>query len=65
MQPRVAFEETLSNRVSDFCNFVCFLFPKAIRYDFYYTLKNHKNQIPIGLVAEVVFSPVLYLEFSS
>ena len=36
MQPRsVANEETQSNRVSDFRDFVCSLFPKAILFDFY------------------------------
>ena len=30
----VAYEETQSNRVSDFRNFVCSLFPKAILFDF-------------------------------
>ena len=29
----VAYEETQSNRVSDFRDFVCSLFPKAIRSD--------------------------------
>ena len=31
----VAYEETQSNRVSDFRNFVCSLFPKATLFDFY------------------------------
>ena len=31
----VAYEETQSNRVSDFRDFVCSLFPKAILLDFY------------------------------
>ena len=31
----VAYEETQSNRVSDFRDFVCSLFPKAILFDFY------------------------------
>ena len=31
----VAYEETLSNRVSDFRYFVCSLFTKAILLDFY------------------------------
>ena len=31
----VAYEKTQSNRVSDFCDFVCSMFPKAIRFDFY------------------------------
>ena len=30
----VAYEETQSNRVSDFRNFVCSLFPKAILFYF-------------------------------
>ena len=34
----VAYEETQSNRVSDFSDFVCSLFPKAILFDFYFTL---------------------------
>ena len=32
----VAYEETQSNRVSDFHDFVCSLFPKTILFDFYY-----------------------------
>ena len=32
----VAYEETQSNRVSDFRDFVCSLFPKAILFDFYF-----------------------------
>ena len=31
----VVYEETQSNRVSDFRDFVCSLFPKAILFDFY------------------------------
>ena len=31
----VAYEETQSNRVSDFRDFVCSLFPKANLFDFY------------------------------
>ena len=31
----VTYEETQSNRVSDFRDFVCPLFPKAIIFDFY------------------------------
>ena len=31
----VAYEETQSNRVSDFRDFVCSLFPKAIHFGFY------------------------------
>ena len=34
----VAYEVTQSNRVSDFRDFVCSMFPKAILYDFYFTL---------------------------
>ena len=30
-----AYEESQSNRVSDFSDFVCSLFPKAILFDFY------------------------------
>ena len=44
MQPRKlhAYEETQSNRVSDFRDFVCSLLPKAILFDFYkwYVLKK-------------------------
>ena len=32
----VAYEDTQSNRVSDFRDFVCSLFPKAILFDFYF-----------------------------
>ena len=31
----VAYEETRSNRASDFRDFVCYLFPKAILFYFY------------------------------
>ena len=34
----VAYEETQSNRVSDFHDFVCSLIPKAILFDFYFSL---------------------------
>ena len=34
----VAYEETPLNRVSDFREFVCSLFPKAILFYFYFTL---------------------------
>ena len=34
----VAYEETQSNRFSDFRGFVCSLFPKTIFFDFYFTL---------------------------
>ena len=34
----VAYEETQSNRVSDFHDFMCSLFPKAILFYFYFTL---------------------------
>ena len=33
----VAYEETQSNRVSDFCDFACSLFPEGILFDFYCT----------------------------
>ena len=31
----VAYQETQSNKVFKFCDFVCSLFPKAIFFDFY------------------------------
>ena len=34
----VAYEEIQSNQVSDFRDFVCSLFPKAILFDFYFYL---------------------------
>ena len=34
----VAYEETQSNRVSEFRDFVCSLFPKASLFDFYFAL---------------------------
>ena len=34
----VAYEETQSNRVSNFHDFVCSLFPNAILFYFYFTL---------------------------
>ena len=33
----VAYEPTQTNPVSDFSNFMCSLFPKAILFDFYFT----------------------------
>ena len=40
------YEETRSNRVSDFCDFVCSLFPKAILFDFYFIArKSHIFEI--------------------
>ena len=38
----VAYEETQSNRVSDFRDFVCSLFPKAILFNFYITIDRSK-----------------------
>ena len=40
----VAYEETQLNRVSDFRDLVCSLFPKAIRFDFYWL--NFKSYHP-------------------
>ena len=37
----VAYEETQSNRVSDFRDVVCSLFPKAILFYFYFILCDH------------------------
>ena len=34
----LAYEKTQSNQVSEFRNFVCSLFPKAVLFDFYFTL---------------------------
>ena len=47
MQPRYSFtyEETQSNRVSNFRDFVCSLFPKAILFDFYSTVLT-KSLLP-------------------
>ena len=39
----VAYEETQSNRVSDFRGFMCYLFLKAILLDFYLFIKNTKQ----------------------
>ena len=39
----VAHEETQSNRVSDFRDFVCSLFPKAILFGFYFVLLRLKQ----------------------
>ena len=36
----VAYEETQSNRVSDFRDFECSLLPKAILFDFYFIFMN-------------------------
>ena len=40
----VAYEETQSNQVSDFRDFVCSLVPKAIFFDFYLYSKNAVNR---------------------
>ena len=48
----IAYEETQSNQVSDFRDFVCSLFPKAILFTFISHTKSHKIQVLIGLVAE-------------
>ena len=37
-QTTVVYEETQSNQVSDFCDFVYSLFSKAILLDFYFTV---------------------------
>ena len=37
----VAYEETQSNRVSDFRDFVCSSFPKTILFYFYFTPDGH------------------------
>ena len=42
-QTGVACEETQSNRVSDFRNFVCSLFPMAILFYFYFTVGGRKK----------------------
>ena len=44
---RVAYEKTQSNRVSDFHDFMCSLFPKVILFDFYFSKKN--NLLPFLL----------------
>ena len=38
-QTSVAYEETQSNRVSDFRDFVCSLFPKAVFFDLYFPFR--------------------------
>ena len=51
MQPRklpCSYEETQSNRVSDFRDFVCSLFPKAVLFDFYFTLVA--GVVPLAVV---------------
>ena len=53
----VAYEETQSNRVSDFRDFLCSLFPKAILFDFYFTLL----QLVFCRVAAVKSLPVHHL----
>ena len=41
----VAHEETQSNRVSELCDFVCSLFPRAIHFDFYVTNQSQKLHV--------------------
>ena len=43
----VAYEETQSNRVSDFCDFVCSLFPKAILFYFNCIIEKYFSSVPI------------------
>ena len=49
----VAYEETQSNRVSYFRDFVCFLFPKAILFDFYFTEKRK-----LGVLGSTIFGNI-------
>ena len=44
----VAYEETQSNRISDFRDFVCSLFPKAIMFDFYLALKMNNTRTKLS-----------------
>ena len=53
----VAYEETQSNRVSDFRDFVCSLFPKAIFFDVIETL-NYGITDPFGGVRGVQSNPL-------
>ena len=48
----VAYEETQSNRVSDFRDFVCSLFPKAILFYFYFFsyFSSDFDQISTGML---------------
>ena len=47
MRPTLLYAcETWTNRVSDCCDFVCSLFPKAILFDFYLTVyQRHANRL--------------------
>ena len=46
----VAYEETQSNRVSDFRDFVCSLFPKAILFYFYLSIKEKTMLVPWSVI---------------
>ena len=47
----VTYDENQSNRASDFRDFVCSLFPKAILFDFYKTLtQRHFNVDSMSLM---------------
>ena len=51
----VAYEETQSNKVSNFCDFVCSSFQKAIVFDFYYICSHHLVSLGVGLSNNWVF----------
>ena len=55
MQPRygVAYLETQSNRVSDFRDFVCSLFQKAVLFDFYLYLTALKRSLLWVIAARI------------
>ena len=61
----VAYEETQSNRVSYFRDFVCSLFPKAILFDNYFNTKwliyNNMDCLRFYTIPKVIlyFYPVL------
>ena len=52
----VAYKETQSNRVFDFRNFVRFLFPKAMLFDFYYTVVRSQANILTLIICVVILA---------
>ena len=59
----VAYEATQSNRVPDFRNFVCSLFPKAIPFDFHFCSTvagvvpcgDRKKSLPYIIIVQVAY----------
>ena len=50
----IAYEKTQSNRVFDFRDFVCSLFPKAILFYFYFHFKMSTMTVESRVLVKVV-----------